>query len=321
MEVVAIIVEQLDEDGTLRTFRMVPQYNEKMWVAFLDEYAEPRSGPFHFLDDGHSHHFDRGFAAAQVRRVGPRRFYPIDDGFHFESSWHGIPTKRHSLTYFALSLPRFAIPKRIQVIDPHSGREYRKNVTRDDEKERFVMYLGCRSSRGIFDFALEIDFYMDEQGFPNAEYSDEHTDQFGRQIDEYNWFLDEQGKNRIQHFFAERITVGDNYNAGQAGAMGPNAQASNMTFQQIWNQTSGDIDLAQLAIELGSLRDAMREEGSEPDHDIAVGQVAAAQKAASEGDGPKALEYLKQAGQWTLGVAEKIGVGVAVAAMKSSLGY
>ncbi len=311
MEVVAIIVEQLDEDGTLRTFRMAPGYGEKMWVAFLDEYAEPRSGPFHFIDAEHSREFDRGFAAAQVRRVGPRRFFRTRNGYHFESSWHGIPTKRHCLTYFALSLPQFAIPSRIQVVDPHSGREYRKNVTRDDDKQRFVIYLGCRSSRGIFDFALEIDFHIDGNAFANAEYSDENTDQFGRQIETYNWFLDEQDQNRIQNFFAERITVGDNYQAGQG--------ESNMTFQQIWNQSGGEIDLAKLATELGRLRAAMRSEGSEPEHDIAVGYVAAAEKAAGDGDGPMTLENLKRAGVWALSVAEKVGVGLAVAAIKSAV--
>jgi hypothetical protein len=44
--------------------------------------------------------------------------------------------------------------------------------------------------------------------------------------------------------------------------------------------------------------------------------VGAAEKAASQGDGPTVLQHLKTAGKWTLGVAEKIGVAVAAEAIK-----
>ena len=40
---------------------------------------------------------------------------------------------------------------------------------------------------------------------------------------------------------------------------------------------------------------------------------------ATRGDGPAALQYLKSAGEWTLGVAEKIGVGVAIEALKRAI--
>ncbi len=43
--------------------------------------------------------------------------------------------------------------------------------------------------------------------------------------------------------------------------------------------------------------------------------MAAAQKEAAQGNGPAALRHLKAAGQWTLGIAEKIGVAVAVEAI------
>jgi hypothetical protein len=112
----------------------------------------------------------------------------------------------------------------------------------------------------------------------------------------------------------------DTYSAGQAGAMGPGARAHDMTFQQIWNQAAPDLDLAKLETELTALRGAMRAEAREPEHDLAIGEVAAAQKAAKEGDGPGALKHLRAAGKWALDVASKIGVGVATAALKTSLG-
>ena len=55
------------------------------------------------------------------------------------------------------------------------------------------------------------------------------------------------------------------------------------------------------------------------EQDKAIGVVADAEEAATKGDGPAALQYLKSAGEWTLGVAEKIGVGVAIEALKRAI--
>ena len=112
----------------------------------------------------------------------------------------------------------------------------------------------------------------------------------------------------------------DIYSAGQAGAMGPGAHAHDMTFQQIWNQSKGDFDLQALASELAQLRKAMREQATSAEHDIAVGEVAAAEAATTKGDGPTVLGHLKKAGEWAFEVATKIGVSVATAALKTSLG-
>ena len=114
--------------------------------------------------------------------------------------------------------------------------------------------------------------------------------------------------------------MGDKYEAGQAGAMGPGAHAHDMTFQQIWQQSSSEIDLPTLATQLSQLRAAMSEERESAEHDISIGQVAAAEQAASKGDGPKALEYLKNAGKWALDIASKIGVELATATLKTAFG-
>jgi hypothetical protein len=116
------------------------------------------------------------------------------------------------------------------------------------------------------------------------------------------------------------VVVGDQYTVGQAGAVGPLASAQNMTFQQVWHQASSDIDLVCLKSELGVLRAAMREKGGEPEHDIAVAEIASAEVAAKNGDGPSAISHLAKAGQWALDVAKSIGTTVAVAAIKASLG-
>jgi hypothetical protein len=116
-------------------------------------------------------------------------------------------------------------------------------------------------------------------------------------------------------------SMGDIYNAGQAGAMGPGAHAHDITFQQLWNSASKDLDLSQLASELRALSPRLTEAATAPEHKIAIGNVEAAADAADAGDGPKALQYLKTAGQWTFDTATKIGIGLSIAAAKSYLGF
>lgn len=118
----------------------------------------------------------------------------------------------------------------------------------------------------------------------------------------------------------QETTMGDRYKAGQAGAMGPNATATGNTFQQMWQQNQGALELPALAKELEVLRNAMKQEASNPEHDVSIGAIAAAETAAAQGDGPKVLEHLGNAGKWALDVSTKVGVDLATAALKSSLG-
>jgi uncharacterized protein YjbI with pentapeptide repeats len=116
----------------------------------------------------------------------------------------------------------------------------------------------------------------------------------------------------------EGINMGDTYNTGQAGAVGPNAHAHDMTFQQVQNQ--GALDLPRLAEELARLRAAMKQETEgTAEQDEAIGEVAKAEKAAGQGDDRTMLQHLKAAGKWTLGIAEKIGVAVAAEAIKRAM--
>ncbi len=112
----------------------------------------------------------------------------------------------------------------------------------------------------------------------------------------------------------------DQYTTGQAGAVGPHSHAHDMTFNQIWNQVSKEIDLSDLTKELSLLRIQLKKEAAEAEHDAAIGEIASAEVAAKEGDGPKAMEHLAKAGKWAFDIATKIGVAVAAAALKSALG-
>jgi hypothetical protein len=253
--------------------------------------------------------------------MGKSHFYVNEGTYHFDISWSGIPTTLHSSSYYALSLPEFAIPVRLAVTDPHSPeREYRREIMRDDARHRYIVYLDCFSFIGLFEFVISGDFLIDESSFFASVYSDSQTQQNGREGDVWRHLLPQREKVKVQNFFVEELHMGDNYSTGQAGAMGPGAQASNMTFQQMWYQVQGSVDLLELARELGNLQTAMRSKAREPEDEIAIGAIAAAEAAAKQGNGAKALEYLQKAGVWALDIATKVGTEVAVAAMKSAMG-
>lgn len=113
--------------------------------------------------------------------------------------------------------------------------------------------------------------------------------------------------------------MGDKYQAGQAGAVGPNAQAHDLTLSQTWNRLEGTVDLNQLAEELAKLRQEMKKEAVEIEHDISVAAIGEAHLAAVAGDGSKTIEHLRSAGRWAFDVAVKIGIPLAVEVLKESL--
>lgn len=120
------------------------------------------------------------------------------------------------------------------------------------------------------------------------------------------------------------VFMGPKYEVKQAGVVGESNTVTGNTFQQAWSAATGDIDIGKLADELAQLRQALKSEPApdknEGDQDVAVGAVRLAENEARKGDGPAALAALKNAGRWALSVAEKIGVGVAIAALKVALG-
>ena len=111
----------------------------------------------------------------------------------------------------------------------------------------------------------------------------------------------------------------EHYTVGQ-GVAGRHVHAHDMTFHQVSAQQIGHLDMRTLAVELASLRREMKQTATEPDHDIAIGQIAAAEAAAQKGDTGTVLRHLKTAGKWAFDVATKIGVSVASEAMKKSMG-
>ena len=114
--------------------------------------------------------------------------------------------------------------------------------------------------------------------------------------------------------------TGDTYNnSGQAGAIGPNAQATGNTFVQS-RGVDENVDLAVLAQELGRLRTEMRGNATTPEQDDAVAAVGKAETAAAKGDRNAIAEHLKSAGKWAFDIASKIGVNLATSVLKGTLG-
>jgi hypothetical protein len=162
----------------------------------------------------------------------------------------------------------------------------------------------------------EIDLF--EQNFLNAQ-SAETIERYVRMQIEAGALAGNYEAGTRQQFIG--AIMGDQYNVyGPSGAVGPNAHAHDITFNQVWNQLENRVDLGILADELARLRLAMERDAVEPEQKLAVGAVAAAEQSARQNDGPKAIGYLKTAGKWALGIAEKIGVDLATDALKATLG-
>jgi hypothetical protein len=110
---------------------------------------------------------------------------------------------------------------------------------------------------------------------------------------------------------------GDTYNIAQGIGVGRNVTMTNVTVNQVQSQEK--IDLPALATDLSKLRTEMKKQAVAPEHDVAVGAVAAAEAAAKKGDEKSALDHLKGAGEWALSLGINLGVPVAIAAIKRSV--
>lgn len=122
------------------------------------------------------------------------------------------------------------------------------------------------------------------------------------------------------HNFSGVVTMGDKYEVGQAGAVGPNAFAQHMTFQQVWQKQGSTTDLIALADQLSSLVNSLKTEQVSSDQKVAIACLEAAADEAAKGDGEGCTKYIGEAvqksGNWILAIAEKIGVALAVSYIK-----
>jgi len=141
------------------------------------------------------------------------------------------------------------------------------------------------------------------------------------QVQESKVLPAEAGKIVINIFVTNVGSIGEvqvsNNTVGQGFINTDSGHVENVAFNNTYGQ---NVDLNALIPELTKLRNAISAQPSSLDRDSALGQVASAEKAAAKGDRSKMMEYLKEAGSWTLEVAKSIGTSVAEAALKAALG-
>lgn len=178
-----------------------------------------------------------------------------------------------------------------------------------------------------------LDFDQQQSYFPNAIFSLDKV-MLGKitqdDIEKANQFGTQLRKPANEYLESQRLVIaaikqevymggGSKYNisGGNQGAVGDNAQAHD--FTQVSKQTPDKLDLEALSQELGRLRVAARQEATEAEHDVAIGEIAAAESAAKQGDEKSVRAHLANAGKWAVDVATKIGVALAVEAIKQSM--
>jgi hypothetical protein len=196
----ALIVEQLECDGHLKTFEMYAEPGGHMRVAFADESENPRSGPFHFLDRRDERRFEAGFAHCTLWKLSRSKFIEKSGEFVFKQSWRGIPTDQGFLSCYALSLPEFAVPTCVEFKDRHAARLDADKIIRDDQRNRIVLYFECRAANGCdSSFSLHVAFRIDRSDFRNFD-SREHNNQLP-----YEYSLKPEEKLAIVQFLSQEV--------------------------------------------------------------------------------------------------------------------
>ncbi|GBR11222.1 hypothetical protein GLI01_34160 [Gluconacetobacter liquefaciens] len=122
-------------------------------------------------------------------------------------------------------------------------------------------------------------------------------------------------------FFVENIEMNDHkYIADRGGVVvGAGASAGNIIAN--YGSQLNSFDLPLLASQLKQLRGALKKNADDNDstHDVAIGQIATAAKAAEAGERGEVFAALKNAGSWALGIAQTLGVSAATEAIKHAM--
>ena len=215
MNVKSIVVEQIDWTGTTKSLMLEPDSNGRLIVAFPPDYEEPRTGPFYFQSTNYQNKYDQGFAECRSHVIAPQNYFSEEDVFTYKAVWQNIPTEKMSSSYYALYLPEYAIPVSVEVLDPFKeGKEFRRTIIKDNQQPRYIVYLQCVSQYGVFTFNLKCRFKKDELGFAASSYTDKFQQDFYAQPEEWKHYMNDEDKERTQHFFAKQI-IYNNHVANQ----------------------------------------------------------------------------------------------------------
>ena len=123
------------------------------------------------------------------------------------------------------------------------------------------------------------------------------------------------------HYHAEKMYfTRDRYSAEQVAAQGPRASAAHVSFTQSWGEIRDEVDLQNLPAQLAELQNQLKLLASEPEDYDSIGNVARAENAARQNDGPGMLQHLASAGSFALNLGTKVGAELAVALAKAGVG-
>jgi hypothetical protein len=117
-----------------------------------------------------------------------------------------------------------------------------------------------------------------------------------------------------------RTTVGDTYNIGNAGAVGPNSSANNVAINNVGSGHLPHVDSNVLREQLGQLRAEMLKAAKDGSDYEAIAAVVKAEEAVKKGETSSALASLRTSGKWALDIAIKIGLSVAAKAIEGKIG-
>jgi len=176
MQVNGLIVEEINEQGELKSFVLNKDYKlGDLWIAFPDEYETDREGPFHFLNQQYQKLFSTVYQDVQMRKVGGSRFRQLgNQTFEFSTNWDNIPVKEsYELYYYSLFLPTFAYPKNIEFdLSVKTGwdRDNLCKVVKD--KNRYVIYVVCKGSDDRYhkppqNLTLNVEYEINKELFEN----------------------------------------------------------------------------------------------------------------------------------------------------------
>jgi len=106
---------------------------------------------------------------------------------------------------------------------------------------------------------------------------------------------------------------------GQVGVMGNNAKVDGgIHFNTDMENT---VNLESLAVELNKLRELMKVESKDAEQDAIIGVVAKAEMSAMKGNQKETISVLKEAGKWSFALAQRLGLNVAMKAIKLAIAY
>lgn len=132
-------------------------------------------------------------------------------------------------------------------------------------------------------------------------------------------FDDDSARNYILNMELD-MTKEETHYHGPVGVAGKGSSGTDFTVNQDNRKVILGQDQEQLLEELGQLKLAIASEIDEPQSIEALRDLNGATKAIEADDAEVAQTKLKSAGKWALDKAEKIGVSVAAAAIKHTLG-